>query len=104
MFNLLQTLQDKRTGKLVLYLGVRGDHMIGKREDGRIVKDKTGRRWKEIRDEKGRILIGKEVDKWEVYGYYFGCVKQSLWDKMEPDMSLKKYVKEAKNASGKTNK
>ncbi len=104
MFNLLQTLQDKKTKKLVIYLGVKGDYMLAKNEDGKIVKDKTGKRFKEIRNEKGKILIGKEVDKWEVYGYYFGCIKQNLWDKMNPDMALKKYVKGAKNAGGKANR
>jgi len=92
MFNLLQTLRDKRTDKLVVYLGVKGDYMLAKNEDGKIVRDKTGKRFKEIRDEKGKILIGKEVDKWEIYGYYFGYIRQDLWDKMKPDMDLKKYI------------
>ena len=92
MWHILQTLQDKRTGKLIAYLGVKGEHMIGKREDGRIVKDKTGRRWKEIRNEKGRILIGKLVEKWETYGCYFGYLKEEFWEKIRPDMNLKKYV------------
>jgi len=92
MFNLLQTLRDKRTNKLVVYLGIKGDYMLAKNEDGKIIKDKTGKRFKEIRNKEGKILIGKEVDKWEIYGYYFGYIRQDLWDKMKPDMDLKKYI------------
>ena len=95
MWHILQTLRDRKTNKLVVYLGVKGNYMIGKSEDGKIVKDKTGRRWKEIRDEKGKILIGKLVEEWETYGCYFGHLKPELWKKIHPDMSLKKYVKEA---------
>ena len=92
MFNLLQTLQDKKTKKLVIYLGVKGDYMLAKNEDGKIVKDKTGKRFKEIRDKEGRILIGKEVERWEIYGYYFGYIKPSIWKEVNPDMDLKKYI------------
>jgi len=92
MWHILQTLKDKRTNKLVVYLGVRGNYMIGKSEDGKIIKDKTGKRFKEIVDNKGNILIGDQVEKWETYGCYFGYVKPKLWEKMRPDLSLKKYI------------
>ena len=92
MWHILQTLRDKKTGRLIAYLGVKGDYMLGKREDGKIVRDKSGKRWEEIRDERGKILIGKLVDEWETYGCYFGYLKEKFWDKIKPDMDLKKYV------------
>ena len=94
MFNLLQTLQDTKTKRLVVYLGIKGNYMIARDENGEIIKDRTGKRFKEITNEEGKILIGKEVEKWGIYGYYFGYIRQDLWSKMNPDMDLKKYVKE----------
>ncbi|MCD6125288.1 hypothetical protein J7J62_08990 [bacterium] len=97
MWHILQTLRDRKTNKLVVYLGVKGNHMIGKNEDGRIIKDRTGKRFKEIRNERGKILIGDQVEKWETYGCYFGYLKPHLWEKVHPDMDLKKYVKGQQN-------
>lgn len=93
MFNILQTLYNTEKKEIVLYLGIKGQKVIVKNKKEKIYSMNI-ENLKAIRDDESKkILVGNQVKKFGVLGEYFGIVKEKYWKKVQPDLSLEKYIK-----------
>jgi len=92
MYCILQTLLDTRRNDIVLYLGIKGRKALIKDISGRIEKVSINR-LKPIRDCSGKVVTGKEPEKWGTKYDFFGYVKEQYWEQVNPDMDLRQNLK-----------
>lgn len=92
MYCILQTLLDKRINDVVLYLGIKEDKLL--------VKDAAGRIYAVdeqqvtcIRDNQNKIHVGRLPREWGTEKTFFGYLKPEFWNQVEPDTSLRKYIR-----------
>ena len=94
MYNLLQTVYNKEKKEIVVYLGfddIEGSGVMVKNKHGKIYETSI-KNLRAIRDSNGNPLFGNQIEKFDVGGMYFGIVKKSFWKRVQPDLSLEKYI------------